>query len=63
MVDKRLLDVLVCPQCKKDVRLEDDWLVCDECRLKYPVDDGMPVMLVDMAEPLEDSEREAEDQE
>lgn len=63
MVDKRLLDVLVCPQCKKDVRLEDDWLVCDECRLKYPVDDGMPVMLVDMAEPLEGSEREAEDQE
>ena len=63
MVDKRLLDVLVCPQCKKDVRLEDDWLVCEECRLKYPVDDGMPVMLVDMAEPLEGSEREAEDEE
>lgn len=63
MVDKRLLDVLVCPQCKKDVRLEDDWLVCEECRLKYPVDDGMPVMLVDMAEPLEGSEREAGDEE
>ncbi|MFO8081723.1 MAG: Trm112 family protein [Armatimonadota bacterium] len=58
MVDERLLEILVCPQCKQDVRLEDDWLVCDECRLKYPVRNGIPIMLIDQAEPLEEREDE-----
>jgi len=56
MVDERLLEILVCPECKKDIRLEDDWLICDDCRLKYPVRDGIPIMLTDEAEPLEDSQ-------
>lgn len=58
MVDERLLKILVCPQCKNDIRLVGDWLVCDECRLKYPVRDGIPIMLVDEAEPLEECEGE-----
>ena len=58
MVDERLLKILVCPQCKKDIRLVGDWLVCDECCLKYPVRDGIPIMLVDEAEPLEECEGE-----
>ncbi len=53
MVDERLLEILVCPQCKKDIRLEDDRLICDACRLKYPIRDGIPIMLIDEAEPLE----------
>ena len=56
MVDERLLEILVCPQCKKDIRLKDDWLICDECCVKYPIRDGIPIMLVDDAEPLEDCE-------
>jgi uncharacterized protein YbaR (Trm112 family) len=53
MVDERLLAILVCPQCKGDIRLEDDRLICDACRLKYPVRDGIPIMLIDEAEPSE----------
>ena len=53
MVDERLLKILVCPQCKQDIRLEEDTLICDKCRLKYPIRDGIPIMLIDEAEPLE----------
>ncbi len=53
MVDERLLEILVCPQCKGDIRPEDDWLICEECSVKYPVRDGIPIMLTDEAEPLE----------
>ena len=59
MVDERLLEILVCPKCKKDIRPVEDALVCDECCLKYPVRDGIPIMLIDEAEPLEGCEDEA----
>ncbi len=47
-----LLEILACPQCKQPVRLESDdsGLVCDSCRLRFPVRDGIPVMLIDEAE-------------
>jgi uncharacterized protein YbaR (Trm112 family) len=51
-ISKELLDILVCPKCKGDIILLDDetGLVCPACRLKYPVRDDIPVMLVDEAE-------------
>lgn len=55
MVDERLLEILVCPQCKEDIRLEGEWLVCDKCRVKYPVRDGIPIMLIKEAVPLDDT--------
>lgn len=58
MVDERLLEILVCPQCKNDVTLEGEWLVCRQCQVRYPVRDGIPIMLVDEAEPLESSDDE-----
>ena len=50
-IDKDLLDILACPKCKGNIRLNDqeDGLVCDVCRLKYPIKDGIPVMLIDEA--------------
>jgi uncharacterized protein YbaR (Trm112 family) len=50
-IDKELLDILACPKCKGNIRLNDkkDGLVCDACRLMYPVKDGIPVMLIDEA--------------
>jgi hypothetical protein len=50
-LSKELLDILVCPQCKGEVVLLDDnsGLVCHYCRLKYPIRDDIPVMLVDEA--------------
>lgn len=49
-----LLDILVCPKCKGDLeyREADDLLVCHACRLAYPIEDDIPVMLIDEARPL-----------
>lgn len=41
-----LRDLLVCPVDHKDLRLEDLVLVCTSCGRRYPVDDGIPNMLV-----------------
>jgi uncharacterized protein YbaR (Trm112 family) len=51
-----LLEILVCPQCKGSIEASPDqaWLICRKCRLQYEVRDGIPVMLVDEARPLEE---------
>ena len=50
MIDKKLLDILACPSCKSDIRLESEKIVCLKCGLKYPIRDGIPVMLIEEAE-------------
>lgn len=54
-LSKELLDILACPQCKGEVQLtpDEDGLICNACRLKYPIKDEIPVMLVDEALPIE----------
>ncbi len=54
-IDKELLDILACPKCKGDLRLteQDDGLICDACKLKYPIKDDIPVMLIDEAENID----------
>ena len=49
-----LLEILVCPKCKGDLeyREAEAVLVCHACRLRYAVDDGIPIMLIDEAKPL-----------
>ena len=51
-MDPRLLEILACPSCKKKVTLAGEQLVCTnaKCGLKYPIRDGIPVMLVEEAE-------------
>ncbi len=56
MIDKELLEILACPLCKTEVRLEYDKLVCTKCGRRYPVKDDIPVMLIDEAEMPEDKE-------
>lgn len=53
-INKELLDILVCPQCKKELILtaDENWLICENCRLQYPIRDEIPIMLIDEAEPL-----------
>jgi uncharacterized protein len=53
-IDKELLDILACPKCKGDIRLneEKNGLICDACKLLYPIRDDIPVMLIDEAEAL-----------
>ena len=52
MIDKELLEILACPACKAPVRQEGDRLLCTApgCGLRYPIRDGIPVMLVEEAE-------------
>ena len=49
MIDQDLLDILACPACRAEVRLEDPFIVCTSCGLRYPVRDGIPILLVDEA--------------
>jgi len=49
-----LLNVLACPQCKGELRLNADQsgLECTPCKLRYPIKDDIPIMLIDEAEHL-----------
>ncbi|MEK6684029.1 MAG: Trm112 family protein [Nitrospirota bacterium] len=50
-IDKELFEILACPKCKGDIRPNDtgDGLICDACRLMYPIKEEIPVMLIDEA--------------
>jgi len=54
-ISKELLEILACPKCKGDLVLEDDQsgLVCNNCRLKYRIEDEIPIMLIDEAIPID----------
>lgn len=58
-VDENLLAILACPVSKLPLREEDGWLVCEGSGLKYPVRDGIPVLLVEEARRLDGSEPDA----
>jgi uncharacterized protein len=51
MVPQDLLDMLVCPVCKKTVLLTagGQGLKCVECHRVYPIEDDIPIMLVEAA--------------
>jgi uncharacterized protein YbaR (Trm112 family) len=53
-MDKKLLDILVCPVCKGPLLYKKDKqeLICKSDRLAYPIRDDIPVMLEDEARPL-----------
>lgn len=50
----QLRDILVCPKCKGELeyREAESVLVCPRCRLRYPVRDDIPIMLIDEATPF-----------
>jgi uncharacterized protein YbaR (Trm112 family) len=50
----QLLAILVCPKCKGalEYRESESSLDCPACRLRYPVRDDIPIMLLDEATPL-----------
>ncbi len=54
-MDMELLEILVCPRCRGDVRLNEDesGLICDACKLMYEIRDGIPVMLIEEATAIE----------
>lgn len=52
-MDPELLKLLACPSCKKPLDPKDGAvLACTGCGKRYPIRDGIPILLVDEA--LED---------
>ncbi|PIE52138.1 tetraacyldisaccharide 4'-kinase [Candidatus Fermentibacteria bacterium] len=61
MLDSRLLDILVCPECKGELEYRTDgeeMLVCHSCSLGYPVRDGIPIMLSEDALRMSETKQE-----
>jgi uncharacterized protein YbaR (Trm112 family) len=57
-VDKKLLDILVCPICKAALHYDKakSELVCRVDRLAYPIREDIPVMLEDEARRVPEEE-------
>ena len=51
-LDKKLIDLLVCPVSKGPLEQIGDELVCKVSKLAYPIKDGIPVMLPEEARDL-----------
>lgn len=51
MISKELLEILVCPMCKKPLVEKDtgESLKCVACHRVYPVRDNIPILLIDEA--------------
>ena len=58
-VDPKLLEILVCPLTKAPLRYDQaaQELISDQAGLAYPIRGGIPIMLIDEARPLQDSEK------
>ncbi|MGC8852856.1 MAG: Trm112 family protein [Hydrogenobacter sp.] len=56
MLDEELLKILACPKCKGDLiyKNEKQVLICENCKIFYPIEDGIPVLLIDASRPLEE---------
>ncbi len=48
-IDPQLLDILICPVTRSKLRQEGDELVAEVGGLRYPIRDGIPVLLADEA--------------
>jgi len=59
MMDKKLLNILVCPESKAPLKLSKDGkeLICKASGLAYPIRDDIPVLLVEEARQLSNEEK------
>jgi len=48
-VNEKIIDILVCPRCFKNLERKENLLVCHKCELAFPIEDGIPNMLIHKA--------------
>ncbi len=54
-ISEELKSILACPRCKGrlDYPTDVEEIHCLSCKLVYRIDDGVPIMLIEEARPLE----------
>ena len=57
MIDKALLKMLVCPESKAPLKQVGEELICEKSQLAYPIQDGIPVLLVEEARKIKEEAR------
>ena len=55
-ISAELMEILVCPKSHGALEQRGDWLYCEESQLRYPIRDGIPIMLIDEAEAIPEGE-------
>ena len=53
-LDSDFLQLLACPRCKGKLNFDalSQSLDCNDCRLRYLVKEGIPILLVEEAQPF-----------
>ncbi len=48
-INKKLIEVICCPVCRGNLKEDENgkFLICNNCKIKYPVKDDIPVLIVD----------------
>lgn len=55
MISKELLSIIACPKCKGALKLINEAsLVCEACKVKYPITDGIPELLIEKAQKIDE---------
>jgi uncharacterized protein YbaR (Trm112 family) len=57
-MDKKLLDILVCPETHTKLILSGEELISKQAKLAFPIRDGIPIMLTNEARKISDKELE-----
>jgi len=48
-----ILKVLACPKCRHELQAHADALICSDCELAYPIENEIPVLLIEKARPVQ----------
>jgi hypothetical protein len=51
VIDEKLLAILACPVCRAPLRLGEESLVCTKTGVRYPIEDDIPILLAERAQP------------
>lgn len=55
-ISRELLEILVCPKCMNSIELDEEKqkIICKSCKVFYEIKDGIPIILVDKAIPIDE---------